>query len=146
MKKILIVPVLWLSLLLIGCGKQNDVEVNTPNSDVVTPDTMCIEKWWTLINRAEWWDITVCKFDDDSFCFLENLESGNCEQGYIFFEDEEIGEEVNKASVEECEKMDQEIVCGEDWNTYFNRCYMEAAGVEEETELARVENSECIFG
>jgi hypothetical protein len=42
--------------------------------------------------------------------------------------------------------MAQEIVCGEDGNTYFNRCYLNAAWVAEETELAHVENWECIYG
>ena len=30
--------------------------------------------------------------------------------------------------------------------TYYNRCFMEKAGVQEETELAGVVDWECIYG
>ena len=90
MKKLLIVPsVLWLCILLAGCGKQNNDTEEITNA-VVEPETeICADNGWILTNRAEWWDITVCGFDDNSFCFLEDLESWACEKGYIFFENRE---------------------------------------------------------
>ena len=35
---------------------------------------------------------------------------------------------------------------GQDGNPYYNRCFMEKAGVQEETELAEVVDGECIYG
>jgi len=148
MKKLVIVPsVLWLCILLAGCGnKENDTETPAP---VIEPETeICADNGWSLTNRAEWGDITVCAFDDNSFCFLEDLESWECEKWYIFFESEEDldNTEATNNTVNECSEEEQNIVCWKDGNTYFNKCYLEAAWVEEETELAHVENWECIFG
>lgn len=160
MKKLLIVPsLLWASILLTGCDTQNNIELSDTNVDL-QKNEICNDNKWSLTSRAEWWDITVCAFDDGSFCFLEDLESWLCEKGLIFFEDSkevEINEEIDNTKVldanenedsqkVECDQNEQEIVCWKDWNTYQNRCYLNEAWVEEETELAQVENWECIFG
>ena len=160
MKKSLIIPsLLWAAILVSGCGNQNNIE--TPNTAVdLQKSEVCNDNKWTLTNRAEWWDITVCAFDDDSFCFLEDLESWLCEKGLIFFEDtgeinthEEIdnsealntnGNEESESS--ECDQMEQNIVCWKDGNTYQNKCYLDEAWVEEETELAEIVDGTCIFG
>ena len=129
--------------------KKDNAEHVLAEENIPESDDICTTNGWTLTNRAEWWDITVCAFDDDSFCFLEDLESWNCEKWFIFFGDKEASDtenEVEEVNVEDCETMAQEIVCGEDGNTYFNRCYLNAAWVAEETELAHVENWECIYG
>lgn len=158
MKKSLIVPsLLWASILLTGCWNQ-DTTNNIDTSIDLEKSEICNNNKWTLTNRAEWWDIRVCAFDDDSFCFLEDLKSWLCEKGQIFFEDtnkiyEEIdntktwnNNEVEKSENDECAQMEQEIVCWKDWNTYQNKCYLDKAWVEEETELAQVEDWVCIFG
>ena len=44
----------------------------------------------------------------------------------------------NQEYVAECYEEPQITVCGEDGITYYNRCFMEKAGVKEETELAEV--------
>ena len=146
MKKLVIVPsVLWLCILLAGCGnKENNAETPAP---VIEPETeICADNGWSLTNRAEWGDITVCAFDDNSFCFIEDLESWECEKWYIFFESEENLDNTETTNNTVCSEEEQNIVCWKDGNTYFNKCYLEAAWVEEETELAHVENWECIFG
>jgi hypothetical protein len=48
--------------------------------------------------------------------------------------------------VAECYEQPYDTVCGKDWNPYPNRCFMEKAGVQEETELAEVVDWECVFG
>lgn len=150
MKKTLVLSsVLLLSILLVGCGKKDNTETTIEENVPVNNNDVCSDNGWILTNRAEWWDITVCAFDDDSFCFLEDLESWNCGKWFIFFGDKEASDaenETEEVNVEDCEKIAQEIVCGEDGNTYFNRCYLNAAWVAEETELAHVENWECIYG
>ena len=158
MKKSLIVPsLLWASILLAGCGNQSNTNNIDTNIDLEKSE-ICDNNKWTLTNRAEWWDITVCAFDDDSFCFLEDLESWLCKKGLIFFEDtNEINEEIDNTETwnnneveesenDECDQMEQEIVCWKDWNTYQNKCYLDEAWVEEETELAEVVDGTCIFG
>ena len=145
---------LWISVLLTGCWNQNNTQDINLNVDLQKSE-ICNNSKWILTNRAEWWDITVCAYDDGSFCFLEDIESWLCEKGLIFFEDtNEINEEIdnnemsnnNDSESSECDQLEQNIVCGKDWNTYQNRCYLNEAGVEEETETAQVENWVCIFG
>ena len=158
MKKSLIVPsLLWASILLSSCGNQNNINETNINIDP-EKNEICNNNKWILTNRAEWWDITVCAFDDDSFCFLEDLESWLCKKGLIFFEDtDEINDEIDnvinwndnevqESESDECDQMEEEIVCWKDWNTYQNKCYLDKAWVEEETELAQVEDWQCIFG
>ena len=148
MKKTLVLSsVLLFSILLVGCGKKDDTETIT-EENIPANNDICSNNKWTLTNRVEWWDITVCAFDDNSFCFLEDLESWNCEKWFIFFEDKEIidAEEETGDVIEDCETVAEEIVCWEDGNTYSNRCYLKAAWVTEETESAQVENWECVFG
>ena len=168
MKKILIVSSLMWVLLLTGCGDQNNQQ-ELQNTVDLQNNEICSNHKWILTNWTEWWNITVCAFDDNSFCFLEDLESWDCEKGIIFFEkDDEIDviEEIdvndeidvdegvdnleeNKVSENvdvNCDQMEQNTVCWKDWNTYKNKCYLDVAWVEEEVELAHVENWECIFG
>ena len=158
MKKLLILPLLWTSVLIAGCGNQNNIE--NPNTTIdLQKSEICSDNKWTLTNWAEWWDITVCAFDDGSFCFLEDLESKICEKWLVFFEDSndtKIDDEVDNTEAlnineseesedVECDQLKENIVCWKDWNTYKNRCYLNEAWVEEEVELAHVENWECVF-
>lgn len=158
MKKTLILPLLWTSILIAGCENQNNIE--NPNTTIdLQKSEICSDNKWTLTNWAEWWDITVCAFDDGSFCFLEDLESELCKKGLIFFEDNKdtgIEDEVDNTEASdtneseeteeiECDQSEQDIVCWKDWNTYQNRCYLNKAWTEEESELAHVENWECIY-
>jgi hypothetical protein len=149
MKKLLTMSaLLWISILLVWCGKQDNTETpvtnDIPNNEItennIPSNEICTINDGILTNREEWWNITICLFDDNTFCFLEDLESWDCEKGILPLYDEEVDNN------DECSNMWQDIVCWKDLNTYLNRCYLEAAWIEEETELARIENWECIFG
>ncbi len=142
MKKIFVVIMLLsFSLVLVSCGKKSEKEaVNIIDSENDT----CSINGWNLVNMTGNWNGSVCVFDDESFCSLDDFNNWNCQKWTMFF-DGEIDSNESVSDVEECDKIPQEIVCGKDWNTYFNRCYLNASWVEEETELAHVENWECIF-
>ena len=56
------------------------------------------------------------------------------------------GESEYQEYVAECYEEPQVTVCGQDGNSYYNKCFMEKAGVDEETELAEVIDGECIYG
>lgn len=153
MKKVLFVSILlWCSFLIAGCGKQNDKNVDTQlrasDTEAVVNNGAslwtCEGNWWVLTNRVDWWNITVCLFDDNSFCFLEDLENWMCEKGFLPFEDGELAQEEVESEFNSCDQMDEEIVCGKDGWTYSNRCYLEASWVEEET-AAEVVDGRCIF-
>jgi hypothetical protein len=143
MKKLLIIPILmWISFLVVGCDEQDDVDTQDVDKGVVN-DKICVDNWWILTNRADGWDITVCAFDDNTFCFLEDLESWLCEKWFLPFDDVDNSDENSVAN--ECDNVEDDIVCWKDGNTYKNRCLLEAAWVEEEIELSRVEDWRCIF-
>ena len=102
---------------------------------------MCEEEWWSVQQRNEWWDIQdVCFYPDESFCYLEKLAAGDCHKWDMKYEDD-IVEELAR-----CDTQWENIVCWTDGNTYFNRCYLDFAWVEEETELAEVVDGQCVFG
>ena len=102
---------------------------------------MCNEQWWEIQQWNEWWDIQdICFFPDETFCYLEDLAAWACEKWDMKYEDD-IVEELAR-----CDTEWENIVCWKDGNTYYNRCYLDFAWVEEETELAEVVDWECVFG
>lgn len=151
MKKLLIIPTLLsVSLLLVWCGdEENNATIEELSNNEI--NNICEENEWELVNRVEWWDVVVCWFKDWSFCFVDDLISWACEKWFIKFKDEDdnlTGENISEENIpdfSECDQTEKDVVCGKDWNTYFNKCYLDAAWIEEETELAHVENWECTF-
>ena len=102
---------------------------------------MCEEEWWNVQQWNEWWDIQdLCYYPDETFCYLDDLADGSCHKWDMKYDDW-LGDELAACDVEW-----ENIVCWEDWNTYYNRCYLDFAWVEEETELAEVVDGQCVFG
>ncbi len=51
---------------------------------------MCEEEWWKVEQRLEWWEKQdVCRFPDESFCYLEDLSIEECHKGDIKYYDED---------------------------------------------------------
>ena len=89
MKKVLALFTLFgLAVLLVGCWKKDEPK----NNETSASEEICGAHGWYLTNWAEWWDIAVCAFDDESFCFIENLEDWSCEKWFLYFEDDENSE------------------------------------------------------
>ena len=50
----------------------------------------CNEEWWEVQTRYEWWEEQeVCFYDDESFCYLEDLWSDLCKKWDMKYYDEE---------------------------------------------------------
>ena len=67
-------------------------------------------------------------------------------QDMLDIQDMHESERAYQEYVAECYNQPYDTVCWEDGNSYPNRCFMEKAGVQEETELAEVVDGECIYG
>ena len=106
----------------------------------------CIDSNGQLSENDEWY--SICILEDDTSCLINDIINWWCEslttslQSIIDMHDEEAAYQQYLA---ECYDQEQHVVCWKDWNSYYNRCFMEKAGVEEETELAEVVDWECIY-
>ena len=107
----------------------------------------CIDNNGQLSQTEDWEDI--CILSDDEFCYMSDVMDWWCDllyQDMLDIQDMHEDEKAYQEYVAECYNQPQITVCGEDWNSYYNRCFMEKAGVKEETELAEVVDWECIYG
>ena len=125
--------------------------------------------------KAHQFTLTVYKLTklfpkDESFCFLEDLKNWECKKWDHYYGDEdyyneafetfeefsenrnneENDNEINDSNIPqkiaECDEQWENIICWKDGNTYYNKCYLDFAWVEEETQLAEVVDWECVFG
>ena len=121
-----------------------------PNENDYYPyaEQACIDSDGQLSENEEWKEICILD-DENNFCLIDDILSWRCDglkysvQDVIDIHEEE---RAYQEFVAECYAEEQETVCGKDWNPYYNRCFMEKAGVEEETELAEVISGQCIYG
>ena len=89
----------------------------------------------------------ICIFSDNEFCYMDDIMDWACDlleynvqEVYDIHEDERKYQEY----IAECYEQEQITVCGKDWIGYYNRCFMEKAWVEEDTE-AEIVGWECVF-
>lgn len=106
----------------------------------------CIDSNGQLSEDEEWNEI--CIFDDN-FCYINDMLVWLCD--YLEYDVQEVyniheEERMYQEYLAECYQEEQNTVCGKDWNSYYNRCFMEKAWVEEESEFAEVIDWECIYG
>ena len=113
----------------------------------VYAEQACIDNNGQLSQTEDGEDI--CILNDDEFCYMSDVMDWGCDllyQDMLDIQDMHESERAYQEYVAECYEQPQVTVCGEDWITYYNRCFMEKAGVQEETELAEVVDWECVFG
>lgn len=98
MKKLLIIVlVCGISLFLFGYNKNE-----------VSAEQHCINNWWNPENRFDSWDeCDVCYFPDESFCFINDVATGKCDQWDHYYEDQEYYSDALQEYVEE-EVIDEE--------------------------------------
>jgi len=98
-------------------------------------EQVCMDSNGQISQSDDWEDI--CILNDEEFCYISDIMDWACDllyQDYDFYED-----------LAACDAEWENIVCWTDWNTYFNKCYLDFAWVEEET-LAEVTDGVCVFG
>ena len=107
----------------------------------------CIDNNGQISQTEEWEDI--CILSDEEFCYMSDVMDWWCDllyQDMLDIQDMHESERAYQEYIAECYEQPQVTVCGQDGNPYYNRCFMEKAGVQEETELAEVVDGECIYG
>ena len=107
----------------------------------------CIDNNGQISQTEEWEDI--CILSDEEFCYMKDVVDWGCDllyQDMLDIQDMHESERAYQEYVAECYEQEQEIVCWKDWNQYYNRCFMEKAWIEEETELSEIVDGKCIYG
>ena len=115
--------------------------------DYTYAEQACIDSNGQISQTEEWEDI--CILSDDEFCYMSDVMDWACDLLSYNVQDvydEHESERAYQEYISECYDQPQVTVCGQDGNPYYNRCFMEKAGVQEEVELAEVVNGECIYG
>ena len=137
-KTLFLVGLLGLSLIFVGCNKQLQQNNNTNENEqpVYTED---LNNTNTELNNEE--------FNNEEV----NYEEVNYEPEIVIQEPQYITDTHEEMTFEEigdalsrCDELWEEQVCWKDWGTYYNRCYLDFAWIEESTEASIVDWI-CVF-
>ena len=113
----------------------------------VYAEQACFDNYWQISQTEDWEDI--CILNDEEFCYMSDIMDWACDllyQDMLDIQNMHESERMYQEYIAECYEQEQITVCGKDWITYYNRCFMEKAWVEEETEMAEIVDWECVFG
>ena len=112
----------------------------------VYAEQACFDNNWQISQTEDWEDI--CVLNDEEFCYMSDVMDWACDllyQDMLDIQEMHEGERMYQEYIAECYEQEQITVCGKDWISYYNRCFMEKAWVEEETEV-KIVDWECVFG
>ena len=122
-------------------------DISLINDGYPYAEQACIDNNGQISQTEDWEDI--CILNDDEFCYMSDIIDWGCDllyQDMVDIQAMHESEREYQEYVAECYEQPQITVCGQDGNSYYNKCFMEKAGVAEETELAEVVDGECVFG
>lgn len=130
-----------------AAGKCKKWDMSYINDWYTYAEEACIDNNGQLSQTEDWEGI--CILSDEEFCYIRDVVDWWCDllyQDMLDIQNMHEDERAYQEYISECYEQPMVTVCGQDWNPYANRCFMEKAGVEEETELAEVVDWECIYG
>ena len=133
-KSATLVTLLIMWVLLTWCFRNKDKESIWIQEEEKDP---CTQSWW-IIENWEYWEI--CTFNDWSFCNLNSFLKWDCKKWDKY---EEIKYTDNE-SLLNC-PITFEPVCGEDWQTYANKCFLERQGINQAENAYVWEDWKCIY-
>ena len=140
-KSLLITALLWLSIFFVGCDKK----WNQPaNNNLPEPNDTYTQE---VTDTEEVSDFAPSYPEPEEY-IPEQIQEPEIEENvvpqYETNTHEEMTFEEIGAALAKCDELWREPVCGKDWGTYFNRCYLEFAGMEEDT-AAEIVDGSCVF-
>ena len=141
-KALLITALLWLSIFFVGCDKQ---KWNQPaNNNLPEPDDTYTQE---VTDTEEVTDFAPSYPEPEEY-IPEEIQEPEIEENVVPQYETDTHEEMSfeeiGAALAKCDELWREPVCGKDWGTYFNRCYLEFAGMEEDT-AAEIVDGSCVF-
>jgi len=98
MKKFLLIWLLFLWTITLTWCKENSLLWRLWLFNIIDWDWMekpaaivCEEDWWSFQVWQEWWEEQdICYFDDESFCYIDDLIDWNCIKWDMHYYDDDI--------------------------------------------------------
>lgn len=118
---------MWLSLIFAGCDKK-------PAPENILPDNQ--------ETYIEQWDNTDVNEVNNNEEINNETEINSLE--YVTDTHEEMTFEEIGDTLAKCDELWEDLVCGVDWGTYYNKCYLNFAWIQESTE-AEIVDWICVF-
>lgn len=130
-KTFFLITLLWLSLVFVGCDKK-------PTQQNIVPDNQ--ETYTEELNNVEVNEVNNEEINNEEI----NNEPEIYSPEYVTDTHEEMSFEEIEDTLMSCDDLGEELVCGADGGTYYNRCYLEFAWIPEDT-AAKIVDWICVY-